>query len=200
MDKLSAKGRKTRDKIVTMAADLFHQQGVAATSVDQVLTQSGTGKSQFYHYFASKDDLVLAVLRYRLEGIRAHQGRISYAVHHWDDIAALFDTHARVIRDIHGYRRSCPIGSLTAELAGINEDYRRLTAQLFDAMKANFVTFFHQMKAQGALAETADPESLADFCLAVLQGATLMLKAYKSTAPLDNAAAHAMAYLETFRT
>ena len=50
----SAKGTETRAKIIRTAADLFHERGVGATSPDDVIEASNTGKGQFYHYFKSK--------------------------------------------------------------------------------------------------------------------------------------------------
>ncbi|MCA9399346.1 MAG: TetR/AcrR family transcriptional regulator [Candidatus Omnitrophica bacterium] len=52
------RGQKTRERMLRTAFDLFHQKGVNATSVDEVLEKSGTGKSQFYYYFKSKEGLV----------------------------------------------------------------------------------------------------------------------------------------------
>ncbi len=52
------RAKVTRLKIIQSAFDLFHNQGVNATSIDEILESSGTGKSQFYYYFESKDALV----------------------------------------------------------------------------------------------------------------------------------------------
>ena len=54
----STRGAETRLRIIRAAADLFHKQGVGATSPDQVIEASKTGKGQFYHYFKSKEGLV----------------------------------------------------------------------------------------------------------------------------------------------
>ena len=59
----SARGEKTRLRILRAASDLFHAQGVAGTSPDQIIEVSATGKGQFYHYFKSKEGLVHAVLQ-----------------------------------------------------------------------------------------------------------------------------------------
>jgi len=59
----STKGADTRLRILKTAADLFHQQGVRATSPDQIIEKSGTGKGQFYHYFKNKEGLVHEVLQ-----------------------------------------------------------------------------------------------------------------------------------------
>jgi Bacterial regulatory proteins, tetR family len=50
-------GAKARDDILCSAADLIHVNRVAGTSIDDVLKATGTGKSQFYYYFDSKNDL-----------------------------------------------------------------------------------------------------------------------------------------------
>ena len=47
--RLTAKGEATRLRIVAAAADLMYTQGVEATSVDDVIEASGTGKSHFRH-------------------------------------------------------------------------------------------------------------------------------------------------------
>jgi len=52
------RGRDTRRRIVAVAAELMYERGVGATSVEDVLAASGTGKSQFYHYFSSREELL----------------------------------------------------------------------------------------------------------------------------------------------
>src|SRR6516165_8368641 len=54
----SEKGTATRLRIMRIAADLFHKQGVGATSPDEILGAARAGKGQFYHYFGSKEGLV----------------------------------------------------------------------------------------------------------------------------------------------
>ena len=61
--RLTARGALTRDRIVRAAAELMHANGVAGTTMDQVVEASGTSKSQLYHYFDDKDALVTAVIK-----------------------------------------------------------------------------------------------------------------------------------------
>ena len=46
MTKRSSQGAETRLRIIGAAADLFHKQGVQATSPDDIIEVSGTGKGQ----------------------------------------------------------------------------------------------------------------------------------------------------------
>ena len=69
------RGAETRQRIIAVAADLFHKQGVRATSPDEIIEASRTGKGQFYHYFKSKEGLVHEVLQAHLEAIRTGSAR-----------------------------------------------------------------------------------------------------------------------------
>ena len=50
--------RNTRRKIVTAAWRLFYEQGYDSTTVDQIISASGTSKGSFYHYFSGKEALL----------------------------------------------------------------------------------------------------------------------------------------------
>jgi TetR/AcrR family transcriptional repressor of nem operon len=58
----TGRGRASRERIVEHAAELFAERGVAATSLDDVLAAAGAGKSQLYHYFRGRDELVEAAV------------------------------------------------------------------------------------------------------------------------------------------
>lgn len=51
-------GRNTKSKIVSAAWKLFYDQGYDATTVEEIIFESGTSKGSFYHYFDGKDALL----------------------------------------------------------------------------------------------------------------------------------------------
>lgn len=53
-----AKKRGTKSKIVSAAWKLFYEQGYDATTVDEIIKESGTSRGSFYRYFDGKDALV----------------------------------------------------------------------------------------------------------------------------------------------
>jgi AcrR family transcriptional regulator len=57
------KGREmdTRGALLTAAWDLFRERGYEATSVDAIVRRAGLSKGTFFHYFASKLELLEAV-------------------------------------------------------------------------------------------------------------------------------------------
>src|SRR4051812_2151021 len=52
----------TRQKIVHTAMRLFHDQGFHATSMADLLQKAEVGSGSFYHFFDSKEAVLLAVL------------------------------------------------------------------------------------------------------------------------------------------
>ncbi|KXL53966.1 HTH-type transcriptional repressor AcnR [Anaerotignum neopropionicum] len=49
--------RNTKSKIISAAWKLFYEQGYDATTIEEIVEESGTSKGSFYHYFGGKDAL-----------------------------------------------------------------------------------------------------------------------------------------------
>ncbi len=80
------RGAETRLRIIRTPADLFHKQGVRATSPDEIIEASATGKGQFYHYFKSKQGLIHEVLQAHLEAIKTGSAPLNYEIDSWQDL------------------------------------------------------------------------------------------------------------------
>lgn len=52
------KAGSTKGKIVAAAWKLFYDQGYEATTIDDIIAESGTSRGSFYHYFDGKDVLL----------------------------------------------------------------------------------------------------------------------------------------------
>lgn len=49
------------DDLMSAAAALFVANGIEATTVNDIVAKAGVGKGTFYHYFATKEDVILAL-------------------------------------------------------------------------------------------------------------------------------------------
>ncbi|CAM4341053.1 HTH-type transcriptional repressor KstR2 [Mycobacterium basiliense] len=56
-----------RERILSAAYELFSHRGIRAVGTDEVIERAGVAKATLYRHFATKDDLVLAVLQRREE-------------------------------------------------------------------------------------------------------------------------------------
>src|SRR5665213_3273113 len=89
--KLTAKGARTRARILDEAAALIHERGVAGTTLDDVKLAAEVSGSQMYHYFPDKNDLLQAVIDYQADAIvnihrQALSGADTDGVKAWRDM------------------------------------------------------------------------------------------------------------------
>lgn len=191
------RGRETRAKILATAAGLFHERGVTATSVEQVLAAAQAGKSQFYRYFPSKDDLVSEVIHYQSDRYLGWQRTVLERLDNWEGLEAYFDAlvAAYAERELIG---GCPIGALAAELADQNEAHRRELAEAFSLWEASIEQAMAKMRAAEMLRPDADPSRLAAVTLAGIQGGYLLSTLNKDVRPMKDALDAILAYLRSF--
>jgi AcrR family transcriptional regulator len=193
----TGRGRETREKILATAARLFHEHGVTATSVEHVLAEAQAGKSQFYRYFPSKEDLVSEVIRYQADHHLGWQRTLLEGLDDWEGLEAYFDAlvTSHTERELIG---GCPLGSLAAELADQNEVHRRELAEVFSLWQAIIERGMAKMRAVGKLRPDADPSGLAATTLAGIQGGYLLSTLNKDVRPMKDALEAILAYLRSF--
>lgn len=69
---------------------------------------------------------------------------------------------------------------------------------IFEIIKNKLAAFFLREKAKGKLVRRGDPESLADFCIASMQGAMLMGKIRRSSQTVETSVQEALAHLKSY--
>jgi len=198
MTTTTARGRATRLRLVEAAARLMHVNGVAATSVDDVLEAAGAGKSQFYHAFASKNDLVAAVLEFQAASGEKEQAALFRAHPGWEGIRAWLDAVVASQQRAR-YAGGCPIGSMAAEMADRDPALRRRLKTAFQRKRNAVHRHLAALQDAGSLRGDADVDALATFVMATLQGGLLLGSTYKDGAPLRHAVEAAWAHLLSFR-
>ena len=67
MSKTRSKKSDARQRIVETAERLFYAEGIRTVGIDRIIAEAEVAKMTLYNHFASKDDLILAVLQYREE-------------------------------------------------------------------------------------------------------------------------------------
>ncbi|MDJ0394816.1 TetR/AcrR family transcriptional regulator [Rhodococcus sp. G-MC3] len=177
----TAKGRRTRAAIVDAAATMMYSRGVAGTTIDDVLTASETGKSQLYHYFSDKSDLVDAVIVRQLERVLVAQPLLAH-IEGLDDIDAWAEDVVRA-HEQPGGPFACPLGSLAAELKNdpafvpaLNAAFRTWAEPLERGLRA--------MTERGELDVDTDPAACASMLIAALQGGMLLARITGDVQPL----------------
>src|SRR5437870_3290360 len=122
----------TKTRMIRAAFDLFHKQGVHATSVDEILEASGTGKSQFYYYFKNKEELIHEVLIFFYDKMKSGVG-VKYKIESWEDLRKWFQSFIGFQKQVHS-ERMCPIGTIGSELSNGQQLLRQDVRLIFELM------------------------------------------------------------------
>lgn len=185
----------TRQRLVEAARDLFLAQGYQGTGIAQILKHAGANSGSLYHYFPTKEDLLMAVLGW-------------YQDHIQDDLLDLHTAHLddpieRVFGLLDGYRKmlegcgfvvGCPIGNLALELANSHPGARPLLQANFDQW-VDAVTGFLDAAAD-RLPEDLDRRALAVHILTAMEGGVMLARTYRSLEPFDRTVTHLRGYLD----
>ena len=191
------KGADTKLRIIQVAADLFHKQGVRGTSPDEIIEASATGKGQFYYYFKSKEGLVHEVLQSHLAAIKNGSAPVNYEINSWQDLEQWFQAHLE-LQKRYKMTRGCPFGTVGNELTENDGLIRQDLGHLFEVVKHKLAMFFVREKAQGRLVKDANEEHLAAFCIATIQGAMLMGKIERDGQTVEIAFREALMHLKRY--
>lgn len=136
-----------RAEIVQRASELFDEVGYHTTSVDDIAKAVGLAKPTLYHYFQSKDSILLAVYeesirlllgQQRTRALGQKQDPIELLYEVMVDIVDLMRTHRGYVRVFLEHRRELPQDTRSAALAD-RDEYFASVRQLFEAGQAQGV-------------------------------------------------------------
>jgi TetR/AcrR family transcriptional repressor of nem operon len=179
--------------MVEAAAELIGHQGANATSVDDILGASHTGKSQFYHYFGSKQGLVSAVVERHRASLIDRQLSDLRRLDSWEGIEAWLDGLAE-----GGDQACAALGALAAEVVESDGAIRRQIDQVFSEWTSYLVRGLSAMQTRGLLRAGADPVSLGQFAVAALHGGNLLSRTTLEPAVLTRTLDHVLSYLRSY--
>jgi AcrR family transcriptional regulator len=176
----------TRERLIAAAMRLFGEKGYQSTSVADVQRESGCHSGSFYHFFPTKQDLLLAVLdRYRI-GIVPMLIEPAWANVHVpiERVFALLARY-RLLLELSHCTFGCPIGSLALELHEPDPEVRQLLA-------LNFTGWIDQIErclidARAHFGRGFDTRRAASFVLTVMEGAVMQARTYRDLTPFDAA-------------
>ena len=136
-----------RTEIVQHASELFDEVGYHTTSMDDIAKAVGLAKPTLYHYFQSKDSILLAVHeefirlllgRQRTRALSEDQDPIEVLYEVMVDIIDLMRTHRGHVRVFFEHHRELPADARSGAMAD-RDEYFRSVRQIFEAGQARGV-------------------------------------------------------------
>lgn len=188
-------GANTRDRLLDAATALFWEKGYGSTSIADVLQRAGANSGSLYHFFPTKQDLLVAVLDRYVDGIRPMLLEPAWAgvADPLDRIFALLGEYRRFLVETDCFY-GCPIGSLALELHEPDPPVRERLAANF----GNWVAAIEDcLEAAGdRLPADLDRGALAQFVLTTMEGGVMQARTHRSLAPYDASVSQLRSYFE----
>jgi len=195
----TAKGQNTRARIVQAAGELVAEKGADAMSLDDVGARAHASRSQLYHYFEDRADLIRAVIEATTDAVLGAQDELLDHLDTWAGIDRWFRALVAV-QEQREARGGCPIGSLVGQLAERDPLARTALADGFDRWEAHLRDGLERMKARRRLSPNSNPAALATATMALLQGGLLLTQVRRDPTQLRTALAAARVLLRSAAT
>lgn len=186
---------ETRERLLRTAFQLFHEQGFHATGVATILREAEVNPGSMYHFFASKDELLLGVLEFALDYLAPAvmdpaEERAADPIKRVTELLQQY----REGMAAAGCRMGCPMGNLALEVSDGNPQARALIHRNFENWAARVESWL--VAAGDRLPADVDRARLARFVLTVMEGGLMQARAAGHLGPFDDSVAVLREHLE----
>ena len=125
------KKQNTRELLLDSAFKTFYKQGFQGANIATILTDVGINKGSMYHFFKSKKELGLAVVKERIE--RNLIKKYSKILEEEQSFMKLFDA-LRSAPETLPY--GCPLNKFSQEMIYIDDEFKTLLSQAYEVFES----------------------------------------------------------------
>jgi Transcriptional regulator len=171
-----------RERLIAAARNVIFAHSYEGVSVDELCAAAGVAKSSFYHFFSSKQALMLATIDAQwqiFEQIVLKPAFSDDTLAPQEQILCFFDVMLDIQQEqkrARGYMRGCPAGNLTLEMSTQDELMRVRIEGYFQAWLRYFERMLYAAKEQAVVPATLDVTVTAQALLAYFEGVMLLAK------------------------
>jgi TetR/AcrR family transcriptional repressor of nem operon len=189
---------ESKAKLLDAALHVIRAKGYTATRIEDVCEAAGLTKGSFFHHFKSKEDLALqaadhfGAMAERIFATAPYQN----VADPLDRLLGYVDFRRAILQgDLPNY--TCLLGTMVQEVYDTHPAIRAACERNISAHADRVAAIVAEAKNRYAPDAPWDPESLALFTQAVIQGAFVLAKAKHGNAVAAESLTHLRRYLET---
>jgi TetR/AcrR family transcriptional repressor of lmrAB and yxaGH operons len=180
----------SRQRLIDTTARLLWRQGLRATGMDQIVRESKAPRgSVYFHFPGGKEQLAVEALRAAGAVMTAN---ITEALDQRDAVTAIrtfVGVYAKEMRD-SDFHHGCPVATVALEAATTSPAIRDVCASVFGEWEDLLA---RRLERDGVARKEA--RRFAVVSLSLLEGAMILCRARRTTAPLRDVAEHLAASL-----
>ncbi len=176
----------TKLELLEAGTRLMLEKGYSNCGLQEVLESVGVPKGSFYHYFESKEDFALQIIRHFDQGYTEQmlsslrENNLSPT----ERLKSYCAIHRQRIEE-RKCTRGCLIGNLSQEMAGQSEVLREELEKVFQRWTDVFAACMEEGQKKGEIRRDFEAPALADLFLSGWEGAILRAKSTRTVKPLE---------------
>lgn len=180
----------TKRKIIDSAKTLFAKDGFGAVSPKKIQQMAGVGQGSFYHFFRSKEELELVVIKEIADEERKKIDLLFCAGK--SPLSAIWDFLTSPRETVNG----APVGRFVMEPSLCEGPIREVITDHFSYLIKVLTGAIEAARADGSLTESASPEELACAIISLVQGGYVLAKGLDGNKRIDMSVAGLLALFE----
>jgi AcrR family transcriptional regulator len=160
---LSARGRRTRDRLVTAARGVFEERGFDATRISDIAAAAGVSHGTVYTWFATKEDVLHAVI----DSVSEEMYSVLSSPDVTDPIERIALANGRYL-EVH--RQTARLLEVVAQAAVADESFRVVLGDLRHAHVDRVAKTIRRLQREGLAARSLDARVSAAALCAMVEG------------------------------
>jgi TetR/AcrR family transcriptional regulator, transcriptional repressor for nem operon len=185
------KGEATRERILEVAEASVLAKGFGATSIEELIAETGITKSGFFYHFRDKNELARAMLRRYVDADeRIFDDIFGRAADLTDDPLQAFlvglKMLAHLLNDLPGGHPGCLVASICYQERLFDREVVELNRQSLEGWNNRFRGYLEAVAAIYPPREPVDLGVMAEMLSCIIDGGIIMAKVLKDPQRLAN--------------
>jgi TetR/AcrR family transcriptional repressor of nem operon len=188
----------TKERILDAAEEIMLQKSFHSVGLNEILSAVKVPKGSFYHYFQSKEQFGVELLKHYVADASAYKRKALLTTELSEDpaerLAAYFDMNISNLMG-NGCQCNCLIAKLASEVASFSDDMRAVLADGMREWRGFMEKLVVEGQEKGVFRKELNPTTVAMMMQDLWMGASQRMQVEKSVAPLRAAAVFIRHYL-----
>lgn len=178
--------QEVRTALLDVGMEIMLEKGYTNTGIQEVLNALSVPKGSFYHYFDSKENYAIEIIRHFDQSYSSELVRILRNPRQTP--LERLKTYCETIKAkliANDCRRGCLIGNLSQEMADQSEVLRKELSRVMSKWRSMFAACIEEGQKSGEITAKFTADELAELMASGWGGAVMRAKTVKTIEPLD---------------
>jgi TetR/AcrR family transcriptional repressor of nem operon len=188
----------TKERILDAAEEIMLQKSFHSVGLNEILSAVKVPKGSFYHYFQSKEQFGVELLKHYVADASAYKRKALLTTELSEDpaerLAAYFDLNISNQMG-SGCQCNCLVAKLASEVATFSDDMRAVLAEGMREWRGFLEKIIIEGQEKGVFRKALNPSTTAAMVQDLWMGASQRTQVERSVAPLRAAAVFIRHYL-----